>query len=133
MPMIKKDKRRIPKGYYCYSCQNYKEFKFKDIKVCPYWSLRRGKPKQNNGYCAYLEKGDWDINNEQRWRREYTRGKNKGKKDSWKTANEIGLYMSLLWDQVKECGVKEELCVEESRQIDKELKKHGKKRAKKRN
>jgi len=109
---MRKDKRRIPKGLYCYS-QNYKEFK--DIKVCPYWSIRRGKPKQNNGYCAYLEKGDWDLNNEKRWRRKYT----KGKKGPWKTAYELGFHLSLLWDQVKECGIKEELTADEKREIEK--------------
>ena len=121
---IKKDKRKIPKGYYCYF----------DIhgKRCPYWSIRKGKPKQNNGYCAYLEKGDWDLNKEDKWQSVYT---HKGKKDTYgpsQTAYEIGFYMSLLWDQVKECNVKDKLCVEEAREIKREIKKHGKNRIKKR-
>ena len=115
--MIKKDKRKIPKGSYCYS-QNYKEFK--DIESCPYWSIRKGKPKQNNGYCAYLEKGDWEINKEQRWRSIYT---HKGKKDigPYQSAYESGFTMSLLWDQVKECGIKDAMCAEEAREIEREI------------
>ncbi len=107
---MKKDKRKIPKGYYCYS-PSHKGFK--DRKVCPYWSIRRGKPKQNNGYCAYLEKGDWDLNNEARWRCVYTKGKKKGKEGPWQTAYEMGLYMSLIWDQVKECNIKREMTNED--------------------
>jgi len=46
-------------------------------KICPYWSIRDSKPAQGNGYCGYLEWGDWDMENS----------------------------VTLLWDQVKECGV----------------------------
>lgn len=35
-------------------------------------------PEQENGYCSYLQKGDWDLS------------------------------LGLLWDQVKECGINEE-------------------------
>jgi len=45
--------------------------------VCPHWSMRADKPEQENGYCSHLKKGDW----------EFTK------------------YHSLLWDQVKECGI----------------------------
>ena len=43
--------------------------------ICPYWSLDPTKPKQNNGFCALLKYGDWESNG----------------------------WVSLLWDQVKEC------------------------------
>ena len=58
---MKKDKSLIPYGDYCYSGETRGERK------CPYWSIRKGKPKMRNGYCAFLEKGDWDINAEKVW------------------------------------------------------------------
>ncbi len=33
--------------------------------VCPYWSLRDDLPKNENGYCSFLGKSDWDLNEEQ--------------------------------------------------------------------
>jgi len=60
----------IPKGIYCYN----------ENGVCPYWSIDSTKPEQENGYCAFLEVGDWEP-------------------DGW---------TSYLWDQVKECGLKVE-------------------------
>ena len=60
-----KDTCLIPYGSYC--------------KNCPYWSLDKSKPYQRNGYCNFLERGDWEI------------GEN-----SWD---------SLLWDKVKECNI----------------------------
>lgn len=43
---------------------------------CPYWSKNLDKDHQESGYCSFLEVGDWE---------------DKG--------------VSLLWDQVKECGI----------------------------
>jgi len=68
----------IPKGMYCYSPLNYKNGKYY-IKICPYWSLNENKPKQVNGYCSYLGYGDWEVDN-----------------------------LSLLWDQCKECHIKDD-------------------------
>lgn len=45
---------------------------------CPYWSIKPELHKYENGYCSYLEQSDVDL---------------KG---------------GLLWDQCKECGIKEE-------------------------
>jgi len=56
----------IPKGYYCYD----------DKGKCPYWELRSDKPKEENGYCKYLQIGDWEEDG-----------------------------MSLLFDQCKECNI----------------------------
>lgn len=93
---MKKDKRKIPKGMYCYKyLKCMKDGKYKVIGVCPYWSKRKNKPKQENGYCSYLEKGDWEINQEQVWEDDYT-------------GEEIKGHFSLLWDRVKECGIKED-------------------------
>ena len=58
----------IPTGDYCYSL--YPKM------VCPFWSIRKDKPEQMNGYCSYLGRGDWEVD-----------------------------CFSLLWDQVKECDV----------------------------
>jgi hypothetical protein len=66
---VNKSKNLIPKGPYCYDKNG----------VCPYWSLNKDREYQNNGYCSFLERGDWQ--------------------EDW---------FSLLWDQVKECGVNEE-------------------------
>jgi len=92
-----KDKRLIPHGFYCYSAKG----------KCPYWSIRKGKSKQRNGYCAFLEKGDWDINAEKVWTVTVRNEKGKYEKVAEGTAKELDIVGSLLWDQVKECGVKE--------------------------
>lgn len=73
-----KDKSAIPHGDYCYSIieepseQNNWRLK---TKACPYWSLREGQEEGDNGYCSFLESGDWEAPSG-----------------------------GLLWDQVKECG-----------------------------
>ena len=67
----KKDESCIPRGLCCYGYNGLR---------CPYWSIRLDKPEQLNGYCDFLEIGDWQ-------------------KDA---------YFSLLWDQVKECGINED-------------------------
>lgn len=74
-----KDESVIPKGYYC--------------EDCPYWSIYPDKSYQENGYCEFLEKGDWDLNSE----REYT---------NIKTGEVIeDAKFSLLWDGCKECYI----------------------------
>ena len=83
----------IPKGLYCYD----------ENGLCPYWEIIEGGEYQNNGYCRFLKKGDWDLNKEPTisWISE------KGIKtvfDKPKSAEELGFHDSLLWDQVKECG-----------------------------
>ena len=60
----------IPEGMYCYSRDTDGSF----IR-CPYWELRGDQEEQNNGYCHFLEEGDWDVEG-----------------------------LSLLWDSCKECG-----------------------------
>ena len=61
-----KDEARIPPGPYCY---------YGDT-LCPYWDRREDMPEQMNGYCSFLEVGDWE-----------------------------GPGLGMLWDQCKECGV----------------------------
>lgn len=68
MALLKKEgERAIPPGGYCYGKKN-----------CPFWDKAENLREQNNGYCWWLMKGDWDHD------------------------------MDLLWDQVKSCGVGEE-------------------------
>lgn len=62
--------KEIPKGIYCYDKNG----------VCPYWSRNPDYPNQENGYCSYLMRGDWEAN-----------------------------HLSLLWDQVKECGINDDI------------------------
>lgn len=85
------DENSIPEGLYCYD----------DSGRCPYWDLKAELPYQENGYCAYLNKSDWDLNEEQ------------GNVELFKGGQSIGfesahnLKCSLLWDSVKECGINE--------------------------
>lgn len=58
--------RLIPKGHYCYD----------EHGVCPFWSIDKNHKHQDNGYCSYLKKGDWDFEGP-----------------------------GILWDQCKECSL----------------------------
>lgn len=91
---MKKDTTIIPKGDYCYD----------ESDLCPYWSTNSNYHEQDCGYCSYLEKGDWEMNDEKKWKTTY-RKDGKELSDELRSANEIGIPMSLLWDQVKECGI----------------------------
>jgi len=51
----KKDTSVIPEGMYCYTHENGKQ------KNCPYWSRNKKYDKYCNGYCSYLEMGDWNY------------------------------------------------------------------------
>ena len=61
----------IPPGDYCYTYDDNGRF-----IICPYWWKSDEHPEQENGFCRYMNKGDWEFD-----------------------------HLSLLWDQVKECGV----------------------------
>lgn len=69
-----KDKSKIPAGHYCYEPIIIKNGKVK-FRTCPYWSCNPLHELQENGYCSYLKKGDWEV------------------------------PLSHLWDKVKECGI----------------------------
>ena len=75
------DKKLIPPGSYCYLLLDVTDDSPSRMRclVCPYWSLREDKPSQDNGYCEFLEEGDWESE-----------------------------HCGLLWDQVKECGENDE-------------------------
>lgn len=63
---VRKGTSVIPKGCYCYD----------ENGNCPYWDKIRGKPEQEDGFCWFMEQGDW--------------GEGSG---------------GLLWDQCKSCGI----------------------------
>lgn len=99
---IRKDKKLIPFGYYCYDhIENGKM-----IGICPYWSMRKNRPEQECGYCAYLNKGDWDINAEAVITPIYFVNGKKIKGETL-TGSAIPFSVSLLFDMVKECGINE--------------------------
>ena len=70
MEMLFVLQQQIPKGLYCYD----------EKGKCPFWELKKGKSKQENGYCHYLDWGDW-----------------------------MSADGGLLWDQCKACGINEDL------------------------
>jgi len=51
-----------------------------EFVLCPFWSKNHLMPEQENGYCSFLSMADW-----------------------------YGEGQGLLWDQVKECGINEDL------------------------
>ena len=111
---MKKDTKLIPKGLYCYTSLkvNKEGNKFEIVGICPYYKKVKNKHTQENGYCSFLGKGDWDLNKEQKWERiKIVDGKEEVIEE--KSANEIGLPMSLLWDMCKECGINNEINEEE--------------------
>jgi len=91
----------IPKGDYCYTSmgiiKNEDGRPYRKIKPCPFWDKNEEKHYQECGYCHLLGIGDWENNDVKEYVNDET-----GEK---KTANEIGLPMSLLWDKCKECGL----------------------------
>ena len=80
--------------------------------ICPYWSIKENLPEQENGYCSFLGKSDYELN---RVERDIfiTHYKEEGKKI--KTVERCGpnnpFFLSLLWDQCKdgECPKQEEI------------------------
>jgi hypothetical protein len=91
----------IPKGYYCHGKNN--------CDICPFWSLDLSRPYHENGYCSYLGKGDWDINDEYPEYITIIRKQDDGNyKNEIVNKNESPIYgqFSLLWDKCKECNVK---------------------------
>lgn len=81
-----KDTSIIPEGSYCYSLTGArktttvdgKDVSYPERVICPYWSSRTDKDREESGFCLFMESGDADAPG-----------------------------ISLLWDHVKECRVNE--------------------------
>lgn len=84
IPIVKAE-TLIPRGIYCYKPGTSRGWEVGPDGVerltgcCPFWSLKDEFPSQMNGWCSYLKSGDME---------------------------EDGTF--LLWDQVKECGIKDD-------------------------
>ena len=85
---IRRAQSVIPSGDYCYrmtgvvvGANGVPSLK---TEPCPHWKGRKDRPEQRFGYCRLLKVGD------------YTQGR---------THNGKPRATSLLWDQVKECGI----------------------------
>jgi hypothetical protein len=79
IPVVRAE-NKIPHGEYCYtSLGEVSPQGGLRIKPCPYWKLLPDLPAQENGWCDYLKAGDQCMPG-----------------------------ASLLWDGVKECGIKTE-------------------------
>jgi hypothetical protein len=101
---MKKNKKLIPKGLYCYSgsCAPGS----KTFKLCPYWSSKKNRPEQENGYCSYLGKGDWEINREKKIviaRVHQKDGSYKEVKEKY--GPDRPSFFGILFDMCKECSV----------------------------
>ena len=99
----------IPKGYYCHGelTLNSSEL-YLPLKMCPFWFKIKGRPKQEDGYCVLLSKGDYEINREKTTLlcTNYQGKDRKPKKYKIKCGPNNPSFMSLLHDQCKECNLK---------------------------
>ena len=58
----KLDTSEIPNGDYCYEPLSVDANGKMKIKKCPYHSIYNSHEHQNNGFCNYLNAGDWFEN-----------------------------------------------------------------------
>ena len=84
---------RIPVGDYCHN-----------KKTCPYWERIESLPKQQNGYCHLMGKGDVSINNDPDLMVKMRKGGSD--KVVIMQASDMPFGISLLWDQVKGCNIR---------------------------
>jgi hypothetical protein len=88
----------IPRGSYCYTGR----LDTPSFKPCPYWCQKPGDryPKQANGYCRFMGKGDIEINQEKRWTSRLRQPDGSWLEDNTlRSADEMGEQLSLLWDR----------------------------------
>lgn len=71
----------VPQGGYCYTPLSVVDGRM-HVRMCPYWKYNPRKPAQRTGCCTLMKAADWMP---------HPRG------------------TSLLWDQVKECGLNDSL------------------------
>jgi len=92
--LSKEEKEKmIVKGIYCHD----------ENGTCPFWDMDSELPYQANGYCHYLEKGDFEIDSEMEVADWHT-----NKILTKQERNELPFLMSLLWDQCKECNINDD-------------------------
>jgi len=89
----------IPKGSYCYDEEG----------VCYYWSIdeRHKDLYQENGYCRWLAKGDYDLNREKNidWIEVKQKDGSYKRTEGPFSAVELGFPCeSLLWEKIKVCS-----------------------------
>jgi hypothetical protein len=103
--------KHIPYGDYCFVNAH---------EVCPFWTQKVGEyPPNEDGYCHFLNKSDWDLN--EGCDPIIKKSPNKsveGKKFSEVygqideidpiSGKKVHFGFSLLWDQCKECGINKE-------------------------
>jgi len=103
----------IPYGYYCYE-NNRNE-------PCPFWESKVGEyPHHEDGFCHYLGKSDWDLNEESTGQKIIFVHEDMDQSVVGQTMEEvfgddeeidpvsgkkIHFTSSLIWDQVKECEI----------------------------
>jgi len=79
--------------------------------MCPFWEKKSELPIQENGYCHYLGKSDYELNEEYNstpitmW----CAGETKENITIEKEFGSLHFPSSLLWDQCKECGINDEI------------------------
>ena len=88
--LTKNAKKIIPHGDYCYD----------EKGLCPYWDIDDDRPYQYNGYCWFLEQGDWELESEMTFKNKKTGEVLRG--------DDMPIPVSLLWDQCKHCGINDE-------------------------
>jgi hypothetical protein len=98
-----KDESLIPSGRYCHASGEPEpycvEHPPRPRYLCPYWDFDDEKPYQENGYCHFMEKGDWTIAEENPSFCSYS-------KDHPEDVGKMCHGFSLIWDKCKECGIK---------------------------
>lgn len=104
--MLATPEKYIPQGLYCYHHE-----------VCPFWDSKKGEyPDQEDGYCHFLAKSDWDINEESKDKTVIVTSQNKSEETTFSeiygdedidvvSGKVIHFPLSLLWDQCKECDI----------------------------
>ena len=78
----------IPRGYYC--------------EGCPFWYIDSSKPERMNGYCSYLEKGDWDFYEEIPDKISIQRRQPDGSYRN-EMIDKDPIYGTMLWEGLKVC------------------------------
>jgi hypothetical protein len=99
---MKKDESLIPVGHYCYTYDHNGKY-----IVCPYYDVIQGAPEQADGYCHFLEKGDIEIGEDAKASSSVMITQNGVELNKDEVPDFI--FTGLLWDQVKECGINDEI------------------------